>query len=323
MRTRGFTLIELLVVIAIIAVLIALLLPAVQQAREAARRTQCRNNLHQLCLAMHNYHDAHNLFPPGVVTGPAGGCAQGSNPGHSAWLLLLPYLDEMTLYNACNFERDSYCRNGAAQIVANQTVVQSRLAQMQCPTAGSDSLPMTGYTVRKHAPGDYRLSSGAIGTGGSGTPCGRWDFSWPNCMHWYSSAGPNGIGKPNSCGMFSGNSQVSIELIEDGTSNTIAMAESYSALETHGRWGWAAAENYWNMGSTRIPPNFTPPAADANTLMKSMCAAGHRLGSLHEGGLFVGFADGSVRFISENIDGGTWMALGTIAGAEILDDEDY
>ena len=303
---RGFTLIELLVVIAIIAVLIALLLPAVQQAREAARRTQCRNNMHQLCLALHNYHDTHGLFPPGTVRGSHGGNAQYC-PGHSAWLLLLPYLDEMSLYNACNFAQPTYSRFAAGEIVANTTVVRSILAQMLCPSAGSESLGLTSYSMGStHARGDYRLSAGGAATGGSASPCGGWEMPWPS--------------NSSRRGVFLGNSECSIELIEDGTSNTIAIAESCSELETVGRWGWAAAENYWNMGSTRLPPNLEQATT---TIMTSFCASGHRFGSRHEGGLFVGFADGSVRFISENIDGATWMALGTIAGHEILDDEDY
>ena len=97
MTRRGFTLIELLVVIAIIAVLIALLLPAVQQAREAARRTQCRNNLHQLGLALHNYHDTHRCFPPERV--------YGNYEMSSISTLLLPFLDEAAIYNSYNFAR--------------------------------------------------------------------------------------------------------------------------------------------------------------------------------------------------------------------------
>ena len=97
---RGFTLIELLVVIAIIAVPIALLLPAVQQAREGARRTQCRNNMHQIGLALHNYHDAHGLFPPGAVRDSGGSYnVYAGYPGHGFLAMLLPFVDETSLYN--------------------------------------------------------------------------------------------------------------------------------------------------------------------------------------------------------------------------------
>lgn len=107
-RQRGFTLIELLVVIAIIAVLVALLLPAVQQAREAARRSSCKNNLKQLGLAIHNYHDTHSVFPPGTINAGESGCdSVGFTPGelrnHTAYMFLLPYLDQAPLYNQIDF----------------------------------------------------------------------------------------------------------------------------------------------------------------------------------------------------------------------------
>jgi len=100
-RKRGFTLIELLVVIAIIAILIALLLPAVQQAREAARRSQCKNNLKQIGLAMHNYIDAHSVLPPGANNGSYSGPAtqMGYTLNHTAWIFVLPFLDQAPLYN--------------------------------------------------------------------------------------------------------------------------------------------------------------------------------------------------------------------------------
>ena len=129
MRSRGFTLIELLVVIAIIAVLIALLLPAVQQAREAARRTQCRNNLHQLGLAMHNYHDTHGCLPPLNVGRhqDTGGCHQNRPPSTGWGVLILPFLDETALYNAVNMEQAVY-------LDVNTTVSQSVLSQYNCPS---------------------------------------------------------------------------------------------------------------------------------------------------------------------------------------------
>ena len=124
-KEGAFTLIELLVVIAIIAVLIALLLPAVQQAREAARRTQCRNNMHQIGLALHNYHDTHGCFPPATIGRLVSGPPYGQ--GASWQLMLLPFLDEAALYNAHNMSVDS----GSVQ---NRTVNLQVLNQFLCPS---------------------------------------------------------------------------------------------------------------------------------------------------------------------------------------------
>lgn len=113
-RVRGFTLIELLVVIAIIAILIALLLPAVQQAREAARRTQCKNNLKQLGLALHNYHDVFNTFPPNGANAPSQGpsCGGRFNQSWLSWsgmAMLLPYIEQANIYNQINFSNQWNC----------------------------------------------------------------------------------------------------------------------------------------------------------------------------------------------------------------------
>ncbi|HUQ71374.1 MAG TPA: DUF1559 domain-containing protein, partial [Planctomycetaceae bacterium] len=139
-RRRGFTLIELLVVIAIIAILIALLLPAVQQAREAARRTQCRNNLKQLGLALHNYHDNFNIFPMGFSDVVAGN-AERNGSGWAWSAMVLPYLDQAPLYNQFNFNVTPYnCVNCAAPITGNQALVGTQLAAFSCP---SDVKPAT------------------------------------------------------------------------------------------------------------------------------------------------------------------------------------
>src|SRR5271155_5720281 len=133
---RGFTLIELLVVIAIIAVLIALLLPAVQSAREAARRIQCTNNLKQIGLAMHNYHSANNTFPQGVAAS-----FNSVNPGCIAWsgwsaqALMLNYMEQSPIYNACNFMVDPFSATASPNI--NATAILTKINAFLCPSDGN------------------------------------------------------------------------------------------------------------------------------------------------------------------------------------------
>jgi len=137
-RRKGFTLIELLVVIAIIAILIALLLPAVQQAREAARRSTCKNNLKQIGLAMHNYHSTHSLFPPGAIA-PGASCdaVTGPAPGrilnHTAYQMILPYLEQTALYNSYNFSLPSGKSNYAGSGCTGTTPTTDQLSVVTSP----------------------------------------------------------------------------------------------------------------------------------------------------------------------------------------------
>src|SRR5215211_264920 len=156
-RRRGFTLIELLVVIAIIGVLIALLLPAVQQAREAARRAQCTNNLKQLGLALHNYHDSQRVFPPGRGYSC---CASGttSTGCHSPQMMLLPYLEQESSTAAYNFEY-----TGGDGLLPNYTVNISVIGSFLCPSDSfngltTDSGPANGFAPA--SPQSYRVNVG-------------------------------------------------------------------------------------------------------------------------------------------------------------------
>lgn len=175
---QGFTLIELLVVIAIIAVLIALLLPAVQQARESARRTQCKNNLKQLGLALHNYHDVHGVLPPALV---ASGryCANPFRLNTTGFVLILPYMDQAPLYTAYNFDRpsslseDTNCSTpppaagGVTVSTANQAIYSKKLAAHLCPSDPQSNVNYTNvpnttnfYEANNVARSNYLFSTG-------------------------------------------------------------------------------------------------------------------------------------------------------------------
>ena len=198
-RTKGFTLIELLVVIAIIAVLIALLLPAVQQAREAARRSQCKNNLKQLALALHNYHDSFKLFPPGSFAGVYAQYVSGGLDGsRKCWMqMILPYIDQAPMYN----QLTPYFNNGTDMLSVPQSIIATKIAVLQCPSdpaAGKISSTSQGFI------GNYVLCSGPHDptTSVNGSTVGL---------------------KLN--GMFYGISSTKIGDVTDGTSNTVMGGE--------------------------------------------------------------------------------------------------
>jgi len=219
-RSRGFTLIELLVVIAIIAVLIALLLPAVQSAREAARRSQCVNNLKQIGLGLHNYHQAVGSFPPGQLQATN----QKSYPGYAGWTewsahsMILPYMEQTPLYNSINF---SFCGGYDDGTDINGTAWTTVVAGFLCPSDG------------KAAKGAVPRGTGSPNTnsyrGSIGTTTGRWE-QYPG----YAQCRPdpfNKTGGPPNCNPYSSGLFVywavnNMSDVTDGTSNTIAFSES-------------------------------------------------------------------------------------------------
>ena len=275
-RLRGFTLIELLVVIAIIAVLIALLLPAVQQAREAARRSQCKNNLKQLGLALHNYHGTHGIFPPGWVTRitePSYGNNRFGS-GRFGWsMFILPFADQAAIYNLQTFTADSIPNGSAAN------GLNTPLPMYRCPSDITKAVGSQNWGVSNYA-GNY---GGSIVSGQ-----GFEQF-------------------PTYPGIFYGNSNVRLRDITDGTSNTLLAGEvsgrQYGVImRDPGAGTWPGLfQNKQSDMLTRTTQSNKP----MNGSLGVQNDEKDGFGSYHTGGAQFLLADGSVRFISENISSST------------------
>ena len=277
---RGFTLVELLVVIAIIGVLVALLLPAVQAAREAARRTACLNNVTQLNLAIHNFEFHFESLPPGVTNadGPIRNEPKGT---HVSWIVkILPYLEQNAL--AKNFDQAA-----GAYADANAQVRAAQIAPVQCPSSPVPSLNEARTVARS---------------------------SYAGCHH--DAEAP--IDKDNH-GLLFLNSNVHYSDIFDGTSMTILLGE---ALTSRDGLGWVSGTRATLRNTSSIEaggPYLAPPAAspaDASEKSGSLFVGG--FGSYHPGGINVGLADGSTRFISQNTDKQLLRQLGNRADGEIM-----
>jgi len=304
---RGFTLIELLVVIAIIAILIALLLPAVQQAREAARRTQCKNNLKQIGLGLHNYESTFGSFPMGYVDVLNGN--QAHKDGGWAWdAYILPYIDQAPLYNTLDFTRHPY------GVVASGATTQANVNAMsvvqpgfKCPsdigppTKGDNSGNANG--LANHALSNYMGCIGAF----DGDACD--DTTNPT----YIIVGPryNGLLTVNKCRK--------IRDVTDGTSNAISTGEvSYLQFQQDVNGANIASDRNYQYGNitTGGGPDCNRNNANQNGAFNHIRATRKKLNgpplnastmwrafqSKHVGGAHFGLCDGSVRFISENID---------------------
>jgi prepilin-type N-terminal cleavage/methylation domain-containing protein/prepilin-type processing-associated H-X9-DG protein len=274
----AFTLIELLVVIAIIAVLIGLLLPAVQKVREASARTKCANNLKQIGLAAHGYHDAQQSFPPGyLATAQYSDGATDTTPGWGWGAFLLPHLEQDNLYRGINF-------NLSVQDPQNTAAVQTMLPVYLCP---SDLTPTTafvvpdafGASVVKAAPSSY---AGCVGGDESGTD------------------------DPTGLGVLYRNSRVRLLDVRDGTSQTILVGER-SWGNANGVWAGAASWSVLPRGALNPCPGNSASSAPAATLVLAHSHLNNALtdtdgglddfSSRHTGGSNFVFADGSVHFV--------------------------
>lgn len=300
-QIRGFTLVELLVVIAIIGILVALLLPAIQTAREAARRTQCTNKVKQLVAALHNYHDAHGTFPPGTQTGgqknysTAGWC--GSDPGsgsdsRASWtVLILPFIEGASQYALfdCNLRFTSTSNVVGAAV--NQAQFLLNNPNYQCPTDVNSK------------PDNNNLSYFGVQGGGA----------TPNCSN------NGGLRVFYINGILYHNSRTNIRDVIDGTSNVFLIGESKYLLSRGGRTDGVVCS--WASGA-KLDATYGSPLICAAALLSINSVTGHggmmdtlnydsRLfGSFHPGGCQFGLGDGSVRFINEAIDLNLYRQLG-------------
>jgi len=341
--TRGFTLIELLVVIAIIAVLIALLLPAVQAAREAARRSQCVNNLKQIGLALHNYHSTHNGFP--MAQGVVGAVDTGLGHGPSVLLYSLGYMEQQSLANAFNFLVQATYGAKSTYTVMNTTVYLASVSAFLCP---SD----TGSTVFKYGT-NYGCSLGAQ----------------------FRSDSPITNKAGTGVGLFAARASFGVQHCTDGTSNTIAFSEkligdnsnaSRNGAETYNCVPWPGAPagsgadqvmplavanltsyisacdakrvagtanqvnsvgSYWAAGRVAEGPLITelltPNSSHSDCYNYGQYTGMQTARSRHSGGVNTLMADGSVKFVKNSINQVTWWALGSKAGGEVISSDAY
>lgn len=318
---RGFTLIELLVVIGIIAILIALLLPAVQQAREAARRTQCRNNLKQIGLALHNYLDAFTRFPPVSVL-PSGMTWEP----YSGHVRLLPYIDQANLHNLVNW-------NVSVQFTSNPTAARTRIPIYLCPSEINDRARITPTLV--HYPLNYAFNEGtwfiydpATGNIGDGAfhpnrafQAGDFTDGLSNTLavaevkayqpNLWDSSNPNALGVPPP-------------------SNPAGLTAYYGGtFDSNGHTEWVEGDVHESGFTTTFTPNMNVPYTTGG-VTHSIDLTSMRDGesvtvptyaavtarSYHTGVVGVLLMDGSARSVSDNIDQGVWRAVGTRSGGE-------
>ncbi len=336
-RPRGFTLIELLVVIAIIAVLIALLLPAVQAARGAARRLGCVNNLKQMGLAVHNYHDARGCFPPASLMHNAAdlatNCASnsdGMSRSHGLFTHILPYVEQGNLYNAVNFSFTAGSVNGNLQFGVLPGAVQY--------TAFATVLNL--YVCPSDTPRDPKVSPVDLGTaytpGSYATNVGTWDTVHGNICPRYSEGD----------GAFGRDWVYNSAAITDGLSNTVFIGEASRYLNdpepffnfwnrvanvssragiagTTRNQGFALMTPRLNAG-LRIPdPPATTQAAWLAPGSPALETGQWGFRSLHPGGGNFLFGDGSVKFLKNSIGIAVYRALSTRAGGEVLGADSY
>jgi prepilin-type N-terminal cleavage/methylation domain-containing protein len=319
----GFTLVELLVVIAIIGILVALLLPAIQSAREAARRTQCINQIRQLTLALQNHHDSKGGFPPGVL----------SNSGELfdyprvTWMMhTFPYMEEGALYGNFNLKAKAACSGGVWLDPVNLPAISTSVGVLLCPSDSEGDLlhnhPACGGQAAR---GNYAGFFGNVNMGGVLDY-----FKNPNVA---SSTAPN-----HAPAAFMINRPVKISTISDGTSHTMIIGEYLKGVSGD-NFDYRGVHWYDHVGTSQIFTATGPNSADPDLLFPIWCTGKLNLPSLnlpcrlgmgtgannmaasrsrHPGGVQVGLADGSARFVPDSVDLNVWQALGSIKNGEVV-----
>lgn len=322
-RRRGFTIIELLVVIAIIAILVALTLPAVQNAREAARRTQCRSNLKQIVLALHNYESAVTLFPFGCQPGNSAGGARRLTMN---WRYdILSYVDQLNLQKALSAlpRNDIVAGNEAAWLALPYQLTVLPLFICPTDTVGPRTTgnPNGGDTVcpTVSAMASYVGSAGTCAptaASGSTSPMALAGLGWIN-QGFYCDAPPGGYGTGNGM-MHHYEDSLGLKDARDGAAYTLFIGEKTANKVVNSPACVTQGTNYmcW-MGQWGAVASITH---GINYPCRSGFATGIQFGSMHTGGAMFGFVDGSVHFLSESTDLGVLRALATRADKDIAPD---
>ncbi|MGE3806858.1 MAG: DUF1559 domain-containing protein [Gemmataceae bacterium] len=298
---RAFTLIELLVVIAIIGILIALLLPAVQKVREAANRSRCANNLKQIGIAMHAYHSTFDTFPPGTVDGPFGGDV--GQRDRSTWMhFLLPHVEQQAIYQ----QTQEWLASGAGTYMC-----------WDCPTR-FNIVPVYYCKSDPNSPKTVTVASDPQGFHSNYAACAG-----------STALNAGGQAGDNLNGTFYWKSAIGIKAIEDGSSNTLLVAEIIVSPDKSGHDVRGRMYNPARQGSSLIttlntPNNLATPdrLQYCQSIPKAPCTGtttdiNMTARSYHPGGVNALFGDGSVRFVADNINATTYRDLGTRAGGEV------
>ena len=300
-KRLGFTLIELLVVIAIIAILIGLLLPAVQKVREAAARMKCQNNLKQVGLALHSYHDANGALPKGGLQPPTGGY------GHSWWVLILPYIEQNNLFDSLDLKGATNPHTGLVYYGTNQAngaaLASKDLSMLICPSS-----PLPKWVLVGSVPGSGVVSPTYTGISGAIDHRTLLDRDGETYAH-------SGIGKISRGGMLVSHESFRLTDAGDGTSNTLLVGEQSDFCMNAAKAkvdcrsdfghcfsmgpGWAGENRNWNLTTVRYPIN--AKTWENKGVGETYYGQNRPLQSVHSGGMNGLRADGSVRFFSDSL----------------------